>query len=84
MAFISSTKPSRDVFRISGGVCSGKVSLKWADEYSLQVVNIIVLTECAADSALMYTVCYRYSPVVFATTQVTGQPFLRNCSHVYG
>lgn len=35
MAFMRSTKPSREVFRISGGVCAGKVSLKCADEYSL-------------------------------------------------
>ena len=36
MAFISRTRPSKDVFRISGGVCSGNVSLKCAEEYSLQ------------------------------------------------
>ena len=31
MLFISSTTPSSDVFNISGGVCSGKVSLKCAE-----------------------------------------------------
>lgn len=36
MAFIKSTRPSKEVFRISGGVCWGKVSLKWAEEYNLQ------------------------------------------------
>lgn len=36
MAFMRSTRPSREVFRISGGVCGGKVSLKCADEYNLQ------------------------------------------------
>ena len=40
MAFMSSTKPSRDVFRISGGVCAGKVSLKCADEYNLHIPSM--------------------------------------------
>ena len=35
MAFMRSTRPSREVFRISGGVWGGKVSLKCADEYNL-------------------------------------------------
>ena len=35
MAFMRSTNPSREVFKISGGVWAGKVSLKCADEYSL-------------------------------------------------
>jgi hypothetical protein len=37
MAFMRSTKPSKDVFRISGRVCAGKVSLKCAEEYNLHV-----------------------------------------------
>ena len=46
MAFISSTRPSKEVLRISGGVCAGKVSLKCADEYSLQAANVVyVLAE---------------------------------------
>ncbi|KAA6423938.1 MAG: hypothetical protein FRX49_05897 [Trebouxia sp. A1-2] len=40
MAFMSSTKPSRDVFRISGGVCAGNVSLKCADEYNLHIPSM--------------------------------------------
>jgi hypothetical protein len=32
MLFIISTTPSREVLRISGGVCWGKVSLKCAEE----------------------------------------------------
>lgn len=46
MAFISSTRPSKEVLRISGGVCAGKVSLKCADEYSLQAADVVyVLAE---------------------------------------
>lgn len=39
MAFMRSTNPSREVFKISGGVCAGKVSLKCADEYSLHATG---------------------------------------------
>ena len=35
-AFICSTTPSSAVFRISGGLCCGNVSLKWAEEKSLR------------------------------------------------
>jgi hypothetical protein len=35
MAFMSRTTPSRAVFRISGGVCSMKMSLKTAEENNL-------------------------------------------------
>lgn len=35
-AFMASTTPSSAVVAISGGACSGKVSLNTADEYSLE------------------------------------------------